>query len=344
MRCRCRPALTAPGRKRWAWRRSASQNDVRGRRVAGGHHSLLSSGFRGSGADLDLGARVQPVCAAGDDVIGRGEAAEDLADAALRRPRVTARLSALPSALMTMTDLLTPSGAVCTASVGMSSALAAVRPVMVAWTGVPALNVPLSILDAQPHFDRRASGIERRADERDLGRHWIGEPGNGDGGCAPVESCWACSLREVELGQQRRGIHDRDHGVAGSGRFPGKERPVSHHARDGTANLRIAQLGFGAQVLALGGGELSLRALEGGLVADLLHRFEMLLGNFMGGLGLNQRSFGGIQIAAWDRSLGEELGAAVHNTLGQVQVGARLGQVQLAFTASSGTVAPVAMS
>ncbi len=70
---------------------------------------------------------------------------------------------------------------------------------------------------------------------------------------------------------------------------------------------------------------MALRALEGGLLADLLHCFEMLLGDLVGGLCLNQRSFGGIQIAAWDRSLGEELAAAVHNALRQIQVGASPG-------------------
>ena len=74
---------------------------------------------------------------------------------------------------------------------------------------------------------------------------------------------------------------------------------------------------------------MSLRALERCLMADLLHRFEMLLGNLVGGLGLNQGSFGGIQIAPRDRSLGEELRPAVHNALRQIQVGGRLGQVRL---------------
>ena len=133
----------------------------------------------------------------------------------------------------------------------------------------------------------------------------------------------------MQLGQQRRGIHYGNHGAAGGGRFPGEERPVSHHAGNGAANLRIAELGLGAEVLALGGGELSFRALEGGLVADLLHRFEMLFGYFMSSLGLHQRCFGGIQVAARDRSFREELGTAVHNALRQVQVGGCLGEVQL---------------
>ena len=59
-------------------------------------------------------------------------------------PRVTGCLAAVPSALMTRTNLLTPSASVCTASNGMSKQSLAVRPVMVVWTGVPAFKVPFA--------------------------------------------------------------------------------------------------------------------------------------------------------------------------------------------------------
>ncbi len=243
-------------------------------------------------------------------------------------PSVTGRLAAVPSGLMTKTNLLSPSGPVCTASSGTSKAFEAVRPVMVVWTGVPAFNVPFGFSTRSHTSTVVLPGIERGADERDLSRQGIVEPANSDGGRRAHGKLLRLGLREVELGQQCGGVHYRNHGSAGGGRLPGKQRPVGHHAGDRAANLRVAQLGFGAQVLALGGGELSLRALERCLVADLLHRFEMLLGNLMGGLSLNQRSFCRIQIAARDRSLGKELGAAVHNALRQVQVGGRLGKIQ----------------
>jgi len=60
-----------------------------------------------------------------------------------------------------------------------------------------------------------------------------------------------------------------------------------------------------------------------------LYRFEMLPGNLMRSLGLNQGSLGSIQIAAWDRSFGKQLRPAVRDALSQVEVGSRLAQVCL---------------
>src|SRR3984957_17534638 len=66
------------------------------------------------------------------------------ADSLLRIPRVTGRLAAVPSALIAITNLLTPSGSVWTASAGMTNALLAERPVIVVWTGVAAFSVPFA--------------------------------------------------------------------------------------------------------------------------------------------------------------------------------------------------------
>jgi hypothetical protein len=139
---------------------------------------------------------------------------------------------------------------------------------------------------------------------------------------APFESCWAWVCARWSLANSAEVSMTVITGVPAAAVSPAKSGRSVTTPGDGTANLGVAQLGFGAQVLALGGGELALRAFQGRLPADLLHRFEMLLGYFVGGLGLNQAGFGGIQIAAGNRSLGEELGAAVHNALRQVQVGA----------------------
>ncbi len=58
----------------------------------------------------------------------------------------------------------------------------------------------LRILDAQPHFDRRAARVKRWADQRDLCRHGIVETGNSDGGgCTNRELLRLC-LRQVQLG------------------------------------------------------------------------------------------------------------------------------------------------
>ena len=91
-------------------------------------------------------------------------------------PRVTARLAAVPS-LMTKTNLLSPSGPVCTASSGTSKAFEARAAGNGGVDGRARLQRSFRILHPQPHLDRGASGIERGADERDFSRHRIGEPG-----------------------------------------------------------------------------------------------------------------------------------------------------------------------
>ena len=265
-------------------------------------------------------------------------------DAGVWMPSVTARFAAAPSGVTIMTNLLTPSGAVCTASAGNDQRVGCSAASDGCVDGRAGFQGSLRILDAQPYFNRGAAGVERRADERDLRRHGIVEPGNGDAGRCAHSELLGLHLREVELGQQRGSIHYRDHRSAGGGCLPGEERPVGHHPGDRTANLGVAQLGLRTQVLALGGGELALRALKSCLPADLLHGFQMLLGNLVGGLRLNQRSLGGIQIAAWNRPLGEELCPAVDDALGQVQVGARLGQVKFRLCRVFGNRRPVAIS
>ncbi len=102
---------------------------------------------------------------------------------------------------------------------GSMTALGTVRPVMATWTGVPALRVPLWILDADPDFDGGAAGIERGADEGDLGGDGIVDAGDGDGGGVADLELLGLDLRDVELGDQRGGVHDGDERRAGGWRF-----------------------------------------------------------------------------------------------------------------------------
>ncbi len=51
----------------------------------------------------------------------------------------------------------------------------------------------------------------------------------------------------------------------------------------------------------------------------------------IGGLGLNERGLGSVEVAAGDGSLGEELLAVVDDALVQVEIGFGLGEVELSF-------------
>ena len=63
--------------------------------------------------------------------------------------------------------------------------------------------------------------------------------------------------------------------------------------------------------------------------ADLFDCIEALLRDVVGGLRLHQRGLGGVEIAARNRSLREELLAAVDDALVQIEVGLGLGEVGL---------------
>ena len=78
------------------------------------------------------------------------------------------------------------------------------------------------IFDAQPDFDGGAAGIERGADERDLCRDRIGDAGNGDRRRCAERELLRLHLRDVQLGEQGRGVHDGDDGVPPAAVSPAK--------------------------------------------------------------------------------------------------------------------------
>ena len=122
--------------------------------------------------------------------------------------------------------------------------------------GGAGLERGFGVLDAEPDLDGGAAGIERGADERDLGGDGIGDAGDGErGGCADGELL-GLHLRDVELGDERGGVHDGDDGSASGGGLAGEEWAVGDDAVDGAANLGVAELGFRAQVFSFGGVEL----------------------------------------------------------------------------------------
>ena len=63
----------------------------------------------------------------------------------------------------------------------------------------------------------------------------------------------------------------------------------------------------------------------------------MLFGGVVRGLGLDERGLGGVEVAAGDGSLGEELFAAGDDALGEVEIGFGLGEVELGFLVVLGT-------
>ncbi len=119
------------------------------------------------------------------------------------------------------------------------------------------LECGLRVFDAKPDFDGRAAGIERGADERDLGGDGIGDAGNGDGGGCADGELLGLHLRDVELRDESGGVHDGEQRGSGGCGFAGEERAVGDDAVDGAADFGVAEQCFGAEVLALGGGEIA---------------------------------------------------------------------------------------
>ena len=135
----------------------------------------------------------------------------------------------------------------------------------------------------------------------------------------------------MDFRQQGGGVHDGDEGRAGGGGFAGVERTVGDDAGDGAANFGVAEGSFGSLVFTAGGFELALGSLQSGGAADLLHRVEVLFGGVVGGLSLDERGLGGVEVAAGDGSLGKELFAAGDDALVEVEIGFGLGKVELSF-------------
>ena len=67
---------------------------------------------------------------------------------------------------------------------------------------------------------------------------------------------------------------------------------------------------------------------ERGLVADVLHRLKVLRRGVVSGLGLHQCGLRSVQIAAGNRTFGEELLAAVDDAVVEVKIGLGLGVIQ----------------
>ena len=114
----------------------------------------------------------------------------------------------------------------------------------------------------------------------------------------------------MELGDQGGGVHDGEERGSGGRGLAGEERAVGDDAVDGAADLGVAELGLGAQIFALGGGEVALGGFERGLIADGFYGVEVLLRDVVGRLRLDQRGLGGVEVAAGDGSLREELRCA----------------------------------
>ena len=72
---------------------------------------------------------------------------------------------------------------------------------------------------------------------------------------------------------------------------------------------------------------MTLGALDGGFASDRLLRGEVFGGNVVGGLSLNERCGGGVEVASRDGALREEDLAGVVDALLQVQIGFGLGDV-----------------
>ena len=184
---------------------------------------------------------------------------------------------------------------------------------------------------AEPNLDGGAAGVESGADEGDFGGNGLGHAGDGDGSGGSDGELLCLTLGDVELGDEGGGVHDGEEGGPGGGGFACKEGAVGDDSVDGAADFGVAELGFCAEVLALGGGKLALSVGDGGLVAELLNGVEVEFGDVVGGLGLEEGGLGSVEVAAGDGSLGKELSAGVDDALVEVEIGFGLGEVELGF-------------
>jgi len=287
-------------------------------------------GVFGGRDDLDMGAVVEGGGSGGDDLLACGEAGEDLDLACVDDASVDGGLVGDSVGAddhdggfagggdddgFRGNDDSFGSGAACDGDVD----------------GGAGAETALGIFETDPDFDGGAARIEGGADEGDFAGDRIGEPRDGDrGGIAGLQQLclW---LWQMDFRQQGGSIHDGDKGRAGGYGFSGVEGAVSDDAGDGAANFGVAEGGFGSLVFAAGRFELAFRSFDGGFAADLLHGVEMLLGGFEGGLSLDEGGLGGIEVAARDGSLGEELFAAGDDALVEVEIRFGLSQVELGF-------------
>src|ERR1039458_1255752 len=119
----------------------------------------------------------------------------------------------------------------------------------------------------------------------------------------------------MDLREEGGGVHDGDEGRARGRCFTGVEGAVGDDAGNGAADFGVAELSFGALVFTFCGFERALGGFEGGGVADLVHAGEVFGGGVVSSLGLDERGLRGVEVAAGDGSLGEELFAAVEDAL-----------------------------
>ena len=133
---------------------------------------------------------------------------------------MTVFLCAVESGAMTMTNLLVPSGLASeSASTGTVMAFGIVRPVMVAWTGVPAFSVPLGFSTRSQTSTVVLPGSSAGLISETFAETGSSMPGTVSVAAAPSVSCCACVCADVQLGDQRGGIHHRDQRLSRRRRF-----------------------------------------------------------------------------------------------------------------------------
>ena len=200
---------------------------------------------------------------------------------------------------ITITNLLLPSGLLWIASAGTVSALVTVRPVMDAWTGVPALRAPFGFSARSQTSTVVLPGSSAGLISETLAGTGCATPGTVSVAGAPSLSCWASTLGDVQLGDQRGGVHHGDQGRACGRGLAGKERAVGDYAVDGAANLGIAEFSLGAEVLSLGGVEVSLRISRAALLLTFCNDCRCWLAMSYSACDCTSAALRGIQVAAW---------------------------------------------
>ena len=195
--------------------------------------------------------------------------------------------------------------------------------------GGSGLEHSIAIRYFDPDLDGCRARIERWADEGYLALQGFVDAGYCHFGFVADVHLLGLALREVGFCEQRRDFHYGDERLTGGGDLAGEERPVGDDAVDGRADLGVADACLRALIFALRGEKLALGALDCGFAGDRFLRCEVLGGNVVGCLGLNERCGGCIEVASRDGALGEEGFAGVVDALLQIQIGFGLGDVLL---------------
>src|SRR3974390_439399 len=183
----------------------------------------------------------------------------------------------------------------------------------------------------EPHFDGGAAGIESGAHEHDASFGGLIDARNSDFGFVANFEENSLRLHDVSFGDELGSVYHRENGLVGGSQFAFVEWTIGDNAVEGTTDLRIAELGFGVEVVSLGLRKLAAGRLEKLILAEAIQVRQLFLRLFVGAACLSQLDFSGIEVAAGQCTLVEERFASIVDFLRGVKGGFGGGSVELGF-------------